>query len=238
MAVLFISDLHLAASRPMSNQQFFALLAGPVREAYALYILGDLFDYWAGDDDLADPFNLSVVDALRACAAVTPIFIMRGNRDFLLGERFAAASGVRLIDDPMRINLYGISTLLLHGDAQCTDDEDYQRFRAEVRSPAWISAFLATPLPERKTRIEALRAQSETEKQRKPLQIMDVNRHAVETLLREHGYPRLIHGHTHRPAKHEHWIDEHHCERWVLGDWYECGSYLRCDASGISSVTL
>ena len=238
MAVLFTSDLHLAAPRPKSNEQFFALLAGPAREADALYVLGDLFEYWAGDDDLADPFNTGIVAALRACAAVKPIFIMHGNRDFLLGERFAAASGARLISDPTRIDLYGVSTLLLHGDTQCTDDADYQKFRAEVRSPAWIEAFLATPLAERKARIEALRAQSEAEKQRKPLRIMDVNRQTVEALLREHGFPRLIHGHTHRPATHEHRVDGRRCERWVLGDWYGSGSYLRCDASGIISVAL
>jgi UDP-2,3-diacylglucosamine hydrolase len=236
--ILFISDLHLCSSRPETCRIFFDFLAGPARRADALYILGDLFEYWAGDDDIDDPFNAGIVEALRTCAAHVPVQLMHGNRDFLLGDRFARTAAVQLIEDPIRIDCGGTQTLLTHGDALCTDDADYMRFRAEVRSQRWIDAFLATALPERKAKIEALRRESEAEKKRKPSEIMDVNANAVTTLLREHGYPRLIHGHTHRPANHEHLVDAHRCERWVLADWYASGSYLRCASGEVAAVTL
>lgn len=236
--ILFVSDLHLCSSRPEICRIFFDFLAGPARRAQALYILGDLFEYWPGDDDAGDPFNASVVAALRGCTRAAPVFVMHGNRDFLLGSRFAAATGVRLIEDPHLLDCDGVATLLTHGDALCTDDADYMRFRAEVRSKQWIEAFLATPLPERKAKIEALRRESEAEKKRKPMEIMDVNAGAVQALLRQHGYPRLIHGHTHRPARHEHLVDARRCERWVLADWYATGSYLRCAGRDVVAVTL
>ena len=236
--IVFVSDLHLCSSRPETCRIFFAFLAGPARRAQALYILGDLFEYWAGDDDIGDPFNASVIAALRDYAGAAPVFVMHGNRDFLIGPRFADAAGAQLIDDPVRIDCGGTPTLLTHGDALCTDDADYMRFRAEVRSTQWINDFLATPLPERKARIEALRETSEAEKKRKSAQIMDVNAAAVGALLREHGYPRLIHGHTHRPGSHEHLVDAHRCERWVLADWYASGSYLRCAGREVAAVTL
>jgi UDP-2,3-diacylglucosamine hydrolase len=238
MATLFISDLHLCASRPQINRIFDGFLAGSARQADALYILGDLFEYWAGDDDIDDPFNASIVEALRTCAAHVPVHLMHGNRDFLLGSEFARASGVRLIPDPFLTNFGGVPVLLTHGDRLCTDDAAYMQFRAEVRSTAWVDAFLATPLPERKAKIEALRRESEAEKKRKPKEIMDVNANAVAKLLREHGYPTLIHGHTHRPASHEHLVDAHRCERWVLADWYASGSYLRCAGRDITPGTL
>jgi UDP-2,3-diacylglucosamine hydrolase len=236
--ILFISDLHLCGSRPEICRIFFDFLAGPARRAEALYILGDLFEYWAGDEDVDDSFNAGIVDALRTCAAHVTVHLMHGNRDFLLGDRFARAAAVQLIEDPVLIDCDGVPTLLTHGDALCTDDAGYMRFRAEVRSRQWIEAFLATALTERKTKIEALRRESEAEKTRKPSEIMDVNAAAVATLLREHGYPRLIHGHTHRPAIHEHLVDGHRCERWVLADWYASGSYLRCAGRDMTAVTL
>jgi len=236
--ILFISDLHLCSSRPEICRIFFDFLAGPARRAQALYILGDLFEYWAGDEDIDDPFNASIVEALRTCAAHVPVRLMHGNRDFLLGDRFARTAAVQLIEDPILIDCGGVQTLLTHGDALCTDDADYMRFRAEVRSKRWIEAFLATALPERKAKIEALRRESEAKKKRKLKEIMDVNADAVLALLREHGYPRLIHGHTHRPGSHEHLVDAHRCERWVLADWYASGSYLRCTGRQITAVTL
>jgi len=233
MAVLFISDLHLSSSRPGINQVFFRFLRERAVQAPDLYILGDLFEYWAGDDDIGDPFNAQVVAALAECArGGTRILVMHGNRDFLFGPAFAQASGARLVDDPVVLDLLGKKTVLTHGDTLCTDDREYQAFRAEVRSESWKRAFLAQPLPERKRRIEALRARSEIEKKRKPAEIMDVNTGAVESLLRAHGYPRLIHGHTHRPARHEHRVDGRVCERWVLPDWYESGGVLVCDEKG------
>jgi len=237
--VLFISDLHLCASRPEINRTFFEFLRGPTLAADSLYILGDLFEYWAGDDDLDDPFNASVVAALADCSRTGPaLHVMHGNRDFLLNGDFAKACNAHLIEEPHALDLYGTRTLLMHGDTLCTDDQDYQRFRAEVRTPGWRKDFLATPLARRKEQIEALRRTSESEKKRKAPALMDVNSVAVDSVLREHGYPRLIHGHTHRPARHEHRVDGRNCERWVLADWYRSGSYLRCDARGCAPVPL
>jgi UDP-2,3-diacylglucosamine hydrolase len=239
LAVFFISDLHLCASRPEINRIFFEFLRGPARGAESLYILGDLFEYWAGDDDLSDPINASVVAALSECARAGPaLHLMHGNRDFLLDGDFAKACNACLIADPYALELYGTSTLLMHGDTLCTDDRDYQRFRAEVRAPAWRNHFLSQPLAKRKGQIEALRRRSESEKSRKSPALMDVNIGAVEIVLREHGYPRLIHGHTHRPARHEHQVDGRKCERWVLADWYRAGSYLRCDEGGCAPVRI
>lgn len=204
-----------------------------------MYILGDLFEYWAGDDDLDDPFNASIVAGLAEYANAGPsLRVMHGNRDFLLGERFAEACNARLIDDPGTIDISGTQTLLMHGDTLCTDDRAYQAFRDEVRAPAWRKSFLSLPLAQRKKQIEALRRTSESEKKRKAPALMDVNTQAVETVLREHRYPRLIHGHTHRPARHEHDVDGRTCERWVLADWYRIGSYLRCDERGCTPIQL
>ena len=218
---------------------FFDFLRGTAREAESLYILGDLFEYWAGDDDLRDPFNDSVASALAELARSGPVLqFMHGNRDFLLDGEFAKACGGRLIDDPHSVNLFEAPTLLMHGDTMCTDDIDYQRFRAQVRAPAWQKGFLGLPLEQRKRQIEAVRQTSESEKTRKAPEIMDVNQGAVEAVLRQHTYPRLIHGHTHRPARHVHRVDGRTCERWVLADWYRAGSYLRCDERGCTPVQL
>lgn len=230
MAELFISDLHLSPHEPGTVQLFFAFLQGPARQASRLTILGDLFDYWAGDDDLADPFNRRIVAALRNLADYgVAVDFMVGNRDFLVGADFAAASGVTLLPDPTLRNVAGVRTLLTHGDSLCTDDLAYQRFRAEVRTPAWRKAFLARPLSERKHEIEALRARSEAEKKTKPMAIMDVNASAVTAALVEHGAHAMIHGHTHRQGQHN--LAGH--TRWVLGDWHaDRGNALWCDSAG------
>jgi UDP-2,3-diacylglucosamine hydrolase len=164
---------------------------------------------------------------------------MHGNRDFLIAENFANSSGVTILPDPSLVTLYGKSVLLSHGDVLCTDDVAYQQFRLEVRSPAWKAQFLNQPLANRIAYIEQLRAKSEQEKSAKPMQIMDVNKMAVNDLLREYKYPPLfIHGHTHRPNGHIHKLDGNVCERWVLGDWYEQGSYLKLNANGCHSQML
>jgi len=235
MAALFISDLHLAPARPDITAAFEAFLRGPALEGDSLYILGDLFEYWAGDDDLDDPFNARVVAALARCGVQVPVLFMHGNRDFLAGERFAAAAGLRLVADPLVAQIGGRRTLIMHGDTLCTDDLEYQRFREEVRSPAWARAFLALPLDERKRHIEQLRERSEAQKRVKPMTIMDVNPAAVEAALRTHGCERLIHGHTHRPGRHSLVVDGRPCERLVLGDWYQQGSHLSCTAGGCTS---
>jgi len=239
MATLFISDLHLCAERPHINQQFFDFVERTASQAAALYILGDLFEYWAGDDDLADPLNGRVAEALRSLGAKgTTVSFMHGNRDLLIGREFAQRCGATLIPDPTLLDLDGTRTLLMHGDTLCTDDIDYQKFRAHARNPGYQAQFLAQPLAARREQILGLRAQSERSKQDKSNEIMDVTQSAVVEALRSHGYPRLIHGHTHRPARHAHTVDGHVCERWVLNDWYQRGGYLRCDASGCRLIDL
>lgn len=238
MATLFASDLHLSASRPDICEQFETFLAGPVRHAERVYLLGDLFEYWAGDDDLADPFNARVIAALAADRGRVPIYFIHGNRDFLAAGAFAKAARVVLLEDPILLELYGRKTLVSHGDALCSDDVAYQRFRAESRTSAWRTAMLATPLAERKRRIEALRAQSEAEKKVKSADIMDVNAEAVAASFRSTDCDRMIHGHTHRPGKYEMVVDGVPRERWVLDAWYEHGSYLALDEQGCRMMRL
>ena len=236
---LFISDLHLATDRPRIVEQFLAFLAGPARGADALYVLGDLFEYWAGDDDLEDPLNERVAHAFAALSGTgTALAFMHGNRDLLVGREFARRSGARLLEDPTLVDLHGTPTLLMHGDTLCIDDLEYQKFRAYARDETNQAKFLALPLAARHAEMESLRSRSESAKLDKTSDIMDVNVGAVEEALRRAAYPRLIHGHTHRPGRHVHVVDGHTCERWVLGDWYENGSYLRCDANGCSAVAL
>jgi UDP-2,3-diacylglucosamine hydrolase len=237
---LFISDLHLCPTRPIITRLLVDFLAGPARTAAAVYILGDLFEYWAGDDDLDDPFNADICRALRACSEHTPLHFIAGNRDFLIGADFAAASGLHLLNETHLIDIAGQPTLLMHGDTLCSDDTEYQRFRSLVRTPTWRTDFLSRPLAERKAQIEALRRQSEQQKQNKPAAIMDVNADTVAATLRTHGYPRLIHGHTHRRGQHTHIVDGHTCQRWVLGDWHDTGNSLECspDSSHFRHLAL
>ena len=236
---LFISDLHLCAKHPHSIAEFQRFVATLAPQAEALYILGDLFEYWAGDDDLHDPFHASVIGALHGLATQgIKVCLMHGNRDLLMGEALAQACGAKLLPDPTLLNLYGTSTLLSHGDTLCTDDIEYQNFRAQVHNPAFQRKFLAQPLMERKAYIEQLRQYSTTAKQSKKMTIMDVNDDAVAAMMREYSYPRLIHGHTHRPNRHEHMVDGHFCERWVLSDWDQQTSVLRCDVQGCNSVSF
>ena len=232
VSTLFIADLHLSPRRPRIEERFAHFLRDTTQGARALYILGDLFESWAGDDDLDDPFNARIARLLREAAQRLPIFLMHGNRDFLVGARFARSAGIHLLPDPSVCDIEGEPTLLMHGDTLCTDDHDYQKFRALVRDPRWQAEFLAQPLTRRKAQIEALRARSEEEKAGKPPAIMDVNAEAVMNALREHGVKRLIHGHTHRPAHHTHRLEGSLCERWVLPDWYEVGGYLCCNPAG------
>ena len=238
MHSIFVSDLHLCPTRPAINRIFFDFLHAPAAQAEALYILGDLFEYWAGDDD-DDSFNAQVLGALRELSERgVALYLMHGNRDFLIGSRFSAACHATLLPDPTQINLYGTPTLLMHGDTLCTDDVRYQDFRTKVRTPQWQQQFLSQPLAARKQVIAGLRVENAAEKQLKSEAIMDVTVATVEARLRDHGYPRLIHGHTHRPALHEHRVDGKRCERWVLADWYTRGSYLHCDAQGCRVVKL
>jgi UDP-2,3-diacylglucosamine hydrolase len=236
---LFISDLHLSAERPHITRLFFAFLRDTAQRANALYILGDLFDSWVGDDNLDEPLNREVVAALRALSeSRTPLYLMHGNRDFLFGKKFAEACEAQLLPDPTLIDLFGTPTLLMHGDLLCTDDVAYQNFRAKVRHPLVQALFRMQPLSLRKRLIGKLRSASESAKSGKSEVIMDVSPATVQQVLREHGYPRLIHGHTHRPARHLHDVNGRQCERWVLSDWYEGGSYLLCDSEGCRSIVV
>lgn len=220
MQIHFISDLHLCADRPALTAVFERYLAGPARAAARLYILGDLFEYWAGDDDLDDPLNTHVAGLLANLAeSGCQVFFMPGNRDFLIGADFAARARLQLLAEPARIELGNEAVLLCHGDSLCTDDLAYQAFRSQVRNPAWQAQFLGQPLAVRKQVIAGVRMKSEEAKSEKAAAIMDVNAEAVIALLREHGVHQLIHGHTHRPADHQVDVDGSPGQRRVLADW-------------------
>lgn len=222
MQVHFISDLHLCADRPALTAVFERYLAGPARAAARVYILGDLFEYWAGDDDLDDPLNTHVASLLAGFAeGGHQLFFMPGNRDFLIGAGFAARARLQILAEPARIALGDEAFLLCHGDSLCTDDIAYQAFRNQVRNPAWQAQFLGQPLAARKQIITGVRLKSEEAKSEKAAAIMDVNADAVAALLREHGFPQLIHGHTHRPAEHQIEVNGRQCTRHVLADWRE-----------------
>ena len=231
-STLFVSDLHLDASRPEITRQLLDFLGTRARVADAVYILGDLFEAWIGDDDDA-PLGNAVMDGLRACVdSGTPVHIMQGNRDFLIGTQFAVRTGCRLLGDPARINLCGSPTLLMHGDTLCTDDAEYLAFRAQVRDPRWQQAFLRQSTDTRRKIAGDLRATSRTRVAEKPETIGDVNRETVVRVMTEHGVQQLIHGHTHRPAIHEMEVAGRPARRIVLGDWYREGSLLECTPQG------
>jgi UDP-2,3-diacylglucosamine hydrolase len=233
MTTLFISDLHLDSSQPELTNLFLEFLQQEATTAEALYILGDLFEVWIGDDN-QNPDYQTVIQALGDYAGRgIPLYIMHGNRDFLLGEGFCKASGAQLLEEPSIIDLYGTPTLLLHGDSLCTDDTEHQAFRREVRGEKWQADFLAKSLDERQAIADNLRAMSHMSKQAKEDYIMDVNHQAVSQAMHDAGVHRLIHGHTHRPAIHDLEIDGQPAKRMVLGDWRpDQGSVLWCDAEG------
>lgn len=232
MSTLFVSDLHLDPVRPRITELFLEFLGGDARGAEALYILGDLFEAWIGDDDPARHHRQVAAALARLAGRGVPVYFLVGNRDFLLGEGFARSAGMTLLSEPLRLDLYGVPTLLLHGDVLCTDDRDYQAFRTMVRDPAWQRDFLARPLAERRALALQARGESRARSADKPPEIMDVNPDAVNAAFRRHGVARIIHGHTHRPALHRLELDGVPCERIVLGDWYEQGSLLRVDERG------
>src|SRR4029079_11274426 len=212
--------------------------------AHALCVLGDLFEYWIGDDELDAPDGDPLVrDAARALRELTQsgvaVRFMHGNRDFLIGQGFSAATGVALLRDPTVLPVAGVPTLLMHGDTLCTDDHDYQAWRRTARSPDWQREFLAAPLAERRKRILQIREKSRQVVAAKPAEIMDVNGGAVRDAFREHKVRRLIHGHTHRAAPHEVEVNGARCERWVLPDWYgDGGGYLAVDEMGAHLVSF
>ncbi|KAB7622597.1 UDP-2,3-diacylglucosamine diphosphatase [Alkalilimnicola sp. S0819] len=224
MPSYFISDLHLDRSRPAITDLFLRFLGTAAEECEALYILGDLFEAWIGDDAVGP--EEPVIAGLAAFSARRPLYFLHGNRDFLIGERFAALTGAQLLPDPCVHRLYGRDVLLMHGDLLCTDDHEYQALRVQLRDPRWQQAFLARSIEERIAFARDAREKSSARNSRTEEYLMDVNQGTVERTLREHGVDRLIHGHTHRPAVHEFTLDGAVAQRIVLGDWYEQGSLL------------
>jgi UDP-2,3-diacylglucosamine hydrolase len=238
--ILFISDLHLSPRSPGATALFLAFLAGRARQADELYILGDLFETWIGDDDSDEPYNAGIVTALRAASdSGLRISLLHGNRDFLLGAGFADAAGVRLIDDPTVLSTAEWQFVLAHGDALCLDDAAYMAFRAQVRDPQWQAALLAKPLSERRAIAAHMREVSESSQRGKANPYTDLQPAATEDFLRAHGYATFIHGHTHQPATHDHIVDGIHVERWVLADWHEeRGECLVWDGDALRRETL
>ncbi len=231
--VFFISDLHLTPERPLPVALLHRFLRERAPQADTLYILGDFFEAWVGDDDLAQPFHRDIAAELKSLSERgTSIFFLPGNRDFLVGPAFAEAAGLHPLEDPSEHEICGVPTLLTHGDLFCTDDAAYQDFRREVRTSAWQQQFLAQPLAQRHALAKALRERSELAKSDKKPEIMDVNNAEIERMLVAHPVKRIIHGHTHRPARHEYRLNGQICERWVLPDWYDSGGYLDCDENG------
>jgi len=238
VTALFISDLHLTAGDAETTRRFVEFMAGPARAARDLYILGDLFEAWIGDDD-DDPRLAPIVAALRELTdAGVSCALMHGNRDFLLGPRFCAATGARLLGDYERIVLFGQPVLLTHGDLLCTDDTRYMALRSELRSPNWQRDFLARPLNERRQIASDLRQLSATEIAAKDEYIMDVNQAAVERTMRDHDVTLLMHGHTHRPAVHRFELGGRPAARIVLGAWYHDPSIVRWTAAGFELEAL
>ncbi|RUO61909.1 UDP-2,3-diacylglucosamine diphosphatase [Pseudidiomarina insulisalsae] len=233
MATWFISDLHLSPARPDIAHLFFDFLRDTARSADALYILGDLFDAWIGDDDTSS-FAAQVQDELRRFTDHgIPTYFVAGNRDFLIGREFSQRTGIRLLTDPYLVSLYGTPTLLLHGDLLCTDDQGYQRFRRWIRKPWVMRLLLALPLAARMRIANKLRHSSKTQRplSEAELAIMDANCATVDAYLQRYEVKQMIHGHTHRPAIHEHRLpDGSSATRIVLGDWYTQGSMLKVTA--------
>lgn len=235
MTTLFISDLHLDPERPEITELFGEFIDGEARSADALYILGDLFEAWVGDDDPSSAGAFVATKLQELQASGVPVSFIRGNRDFLVGEEYARRTGMAILSDPAVIDLYGEPTLVLHGDLLCTDDSAYQQFRAQTRDPRWQAQFLALPLHARLAFAEQARAASkarygELVSSGMAETVGDVTPATVQEWFKRYGIRRMIHGHTHRPAIHDEGDGN---RRIVLGDWYEQGSVLRVDRDGV-----
>ena len=230
--LLFASDMHLAAQRPDAVAAFSGFLSGPVRRAERLYLLGDVFDLWLGDDDGRRPHAGIEAALAETVAAGVPIDLIRGNHDFLLGAAFAERTGCRLADEPLVIEVMGERAVLLHGDTLCTRDVEYQAFRRYARDPGNQRAFLARPMEERALEAARIRATSNDRTRLKPEDIMDVTDEEVVRVLSRCGATRMIHGHTHRPAVHRLDLEIGPATRIVLGDWYDQGTVGVWDEAG------
>ena len=245
MTTLFISDLHLDAERPAVTELFGAFMQKEATRADALYILGDLFEAWVGDDDPSETGAYVAARIREVADAEVPVFFIRGNRDFLLGDAFARRAGMRILPDPAVVMLYGKPVLLMHGDLLCTGDTAYQAFRAQTRNPLWQAQFLAQPLAARLAFAAQARAASAAHqggmKQQDKTQfetLTDVATATVDATFAQFGIHTIIHGHTHRPAIHDLTVETRACRRIVLGDWYEQGSVLRVEPDGMTLDAL
>ncbi len=238
MATYFISDLHLRGEQPQLLQRFEFFTEHIARDATAIYILGDLFEVWLGDDMVLPDYQPALAAIKRLTSRHIPVYVMYGNRDFLMREEFCRNTGAWLLMEPTQISLGDQPTLLMHGDILCTDDVRYQQFRAMVRNPQFQTQFLNKSPQERLTIVREYRQMSKTEMQYKSADIMDVNQAAVEQIFTEHQVTRLIHGHTHRPGIHNFTINSNPVQRIVLGDWEQHGSYLRCDDTNCQLLTF
>jgi len=238
MTTLFISDLHLESGRPAIGEQFLHFLSTEAREAEALYILGDLFEAWLGDDD-PNPYYAAMKSALRELTDTSvPVYFMHGNRDFIIGADFAAETGIEILNDPTVVDMYGENVVLCHGDSLCTDDVHYQQIRAMTRAPEWQAMILAKSIEERIAFAIQAREESAQRGESMSDEIMDVNQGAVVQMLNDHGVDTMLHGHTHRPAVHTIDLADRSATRIVLGDWYEQGSVVRWDQKGPRLETM
>ncbi len=232
MTTLFISDLHLSGEHPHLTALLEYFVDQLTDNAQAVYILGDLFEVWLGDDMVLPDYQPAIAAILRLTARNIPVYVMHGNRDFLLRQHFCASTGATLLAEPAIITLNGTPTLLLHGDTLCTDDLRYQQLRQMVRDPRFQSQFLAKTPAERITQARQYREMSKAETSNKSSDIMDVNQATVEEIMRKYHVTQLIHGHTHRPAVHQFNLDGKSMTRYVLSDWGQRGSYLICNDNG------
>ncbi|MDQ7989647.1 MAG: UDP-2,3-diacylglucosamine diphosphatase [Candidatus Dactylopiibacterium sp.] len=233
--ILFISDLHLQPSAPATTRAFLAFLAGPARRASALWILGDLFEFWVGDDDLGDPFHADIADALAALGhAGVAVHIVPGNRDFLLGAGFAARTGARIENEPVLLTVGTHRLVLVHGDAECLDDADYQRYRRRIRSPLSRFVLRHLPLCARRALARRIRRRSAARGEGYA-RTADLDAGAIASLFRDFDADWMIHGHTHRPALHPHAVDGRERLRWVLADWHDTATWLEVEPDGVTA---
>lgn len=230
---LFISDLHLDQKRPHIIAAFCCFLKDN-SNIDALYILGDLFEYWIGDDDPAIGLEPAISSIRHLSTLGVPVYFIHGNRDFLIGKKFAKQTQCKILQEETVIDLYGTPTLLMHGDTLCTDDIAYQKYRKKARNPLIQKTLLMLSAKQRLKMADALRNKSKSAVAEKPEEIMDVNQGAVERVMKKNNVTQLIHGHTHRPAEHEFKLNNENYKRYVLGDWYDHGSVLRCTSNRIA----
>ncbi len=233
-----ISDLHLHQGQHHVPELFLHFMEKIAPQSDSLYVLGDLFEYWVGDD-FVSAFNQQIIHQFANYSSTgRNLYFIHGNRDFLLGEEFVQTAGGILLDEFTVTNTGSVPTLLMHGDTLCIQDKNYQAFRKQVREPQWQAEFLKQPLPQRQAIAEKLRDESIAEQKNKPAEIMDVTAEEVNRVFSKYNVTRLIHGHTHRQYHHHQQLNNSPVERIVLGDWGESGNYCQCDNQNIELINF